>query len=44
MINDIINRALVRAKIASVKETFGIYRTDSLTLVPWQVGKNLLLY
>jgi hypothetical protein len=44
-VNDIIHRALVRAKIASVKEPIGLSRTDGkrpdgLTLVPWQFGKN----
>ena len=46
-INDIIHCALVRAKIASVKEPVGLSRTDGkhlygLTLIPWQVGKNLV--
>ena len=46
-INDIIHRALIRAKIASVKEPVGLSRTDGkrpdgLTLVPWQAGKNLV--
>ena len=46
-INDIIYRALVRAKIASVKEPVVLSRTDGkcpdgLTLIPWQVGKNLV--
>ena len=40
-------RALVRAKIASVKEPIGLSRSDGkhldcLTLVPWQVGNNLV--
>ena len=44
-INDIIHRALVRAKIASVKEPVGLSLTDEklpdgLTLIPWQIGKN----
>ena len=46
-INDSIYYALARAKIASVKEPGGLSRTDgkrpdSLTLIPWQVGKNLV--
>ena len=46
-INDFIYRALVRAKIAFVKESVGLSRTDGkrpdgLTLIPWQVGKNLV--
>ena len=46
-INDIIYRALVRAKIVSVKEPVGLSRTDGkrpddLTLIPWQAGKNLV--
>ena len=46
-INDIIHRELVRVKIASVKEPVGLSRADGkrpdyLTLVPWQVGKNLV--
>ena len=46
-IKDIIYRALVWAKIASVKEPVGLIRTDGkhpggLTLIPWQVGKNLI--
>ena len=44
-INDTIHCAFVRAKIASVKEPADLSCTDgkhpdSLTLVPWQVGKN----
>jgi hypothetical protein len=44
-LNDVIHRALVRAKVASVKEPVGLLRTDGkrpdgLTLVPWQAGKN----
>ena len=47
--NDIIHRALVRAKIVSVKELVGLFhadgkRPDGLTLVPWQVGKNLVWF
>ena len=46
-INEIIYRVLVKAKIASVKEPAGLYRTDGkrsdgLTLIPWQVDKNLV--
>ena len=46
-INDIIHSELVRVKIASVKEPVGLSRTDGkhpngLTLIPWQVGKNLV--
>ena len=46
-INDIIYRALVRAKTASVKEPVGLSRTDGkrpdgLTLIPCQVDKNLV--
>ena len=46
-INDIIYRALVRVKIASIKEPVGLFRADEkrpdgLTLIPWQIGKNLV--
>ena len=46
-INDIIHRAFVRVKIASLKEQVGLsptdgMRPDGLTLVSWQVGKNLV--
>ena len=46
-INDIIHRVLVIAKSASVKKPVGLSRTDGkrldgLTLVHWQVGRNLV--
>jgi hypothetical protein len=45
-INDIIWRALARAKIQAVKEPQGLIRgdgkrPDGLTLIPWQRGKCL---
>ena len=38
---------LFKAKIASVKEPVGLFRSngkhpDGLTLIPWQVGNNLV--
>ena len=45
-INDLVQRALVRASIPSVKEPVGLLRSngkrpDDLALIPWQGGKSL---
>src|SRR6478609_3709082 len=46
MLNDIINRALLRARVASCKEPSGLVpgnnlRPDGVTLIPWARGKCL---
>ena len=46
MLNDIINRALARARVASCKEPSGLIpgnnlRPDGVTLIPWVRGKCL---
>jgi hypothetical protein len=46
-VNDLIKRALVSARIPSVLEPSGIYRSDGkrpdgMTLIPWSQGRSLL--
>lgn len=47
MLNDLIQRALVRAGVPSIKEPPGLCRTDGkrpdgLTLIPWRTGRSLV--
>ena len=47
ILNDLIQRALVRAGIPSIKEPAGLCRSDGkrpdgMTLIPWQAGRSLV--
>jgi len=40
-LNDLIARSFVSAGVPVTKEPVGLFRTDGLTLIPWQSGKSL---